>query len=147
MERRQPDLRRRRTIRHSRMGSYFVGTLIGVAIVLAVGLALTACTADVPTPAGGSPRVTAQAPDAGMLALAGDDPRTVRLLFARNGSMVLIKEIRLPPGEVVRELSLSADGRDLVIGTRSRDYLASANAWTPGVAGAFARVAPAPNAG
>ncbi|HUH92211.1 MAG TPA: hypothetical protein VL742_03575 [Casimicrobiaceae bacterium] len=138
-------MRRRRTTRLSDAGSFLVGTLIGVALVLVVGLALGGCTGCVPASVGASVRATAQASDAGMLALAGDDPRTVRLLFARNGSMVLIKEIRLPPGEVVTELSLSADGRDLLIATQSQCYLASANAWQL-EAVALARAA-APKAG
>jgi hypothetical protein len=118
-----------------------------ICITAMLGLALAACTGCVPAPVGGSLRVSAQAPDAGMLALAGDDPRTVRLLFARNGSMALIKEIRLSPGEVVTELSLSADGRDLMIGTQSQLYLASANAWKLEAVRTLARGGPAPKAG
>ena len=50
-------------------------------------------------------------------------------MFARNGGMVLIKDIRLPAGQGVTNLSLSADGRDLVIGTESVVYLASSGTW------------------
>jgi hypothetical protein len=115
-----------------------------IQIMAVLGVVLTTCTGCVPAPVGGALRVGAEAPDAGMVALAGDDPRTVRLLYARNGSMVLIREIRLPPGELVTELSLSADGRDLVIGTQSQRYLASANAWKPQAVGSFARATAGP---
>ena len=73
--------------------------------------------------------IIAQTPDSGMIAIAGQRSGTVRVLFARNGGMVLIKDIRLPAGQGVMDLSLSADGRDLVIGTDSTVYLASRDAW------------------
>lgn len=75
--------------------------------------------------------VVAQAPEAGVIAIAAQGSGTVRVLFARRGSMVLLKAIRLPAGQTVTGLSLSADGRDLVIGTGSLAYLASGDKWTP----------------
>jgi len=59
------------------------------------------------------------------MAIAGPVPGTVRVLYARNGAMVLMRELRLPKGAEVRELSLSADGTDLVIGTDTVAYAAS----------------------
>jgi hypothetical protein len=73
--------------------------------------------------------LVAQAPDAGVIAIGAQGSGTVRVLFARRGSMVLLKSIRLPAGQTVTSLSLSADGRDLVIGTESLAYLASGDKW------------------
>jgi hypothetical protein len=69
--------------------------------------------------------VAAEAPEAGIMAIAGPVPGTVRVLYVRNGAMVLMRELRLPEGSEVRELSLSADGTDLVIATDTVAYAAS----------------------
>jgi len=102
--------------------------LVSLAAMLVVALA--ACTDSLARsdPAAAAP-VVAQAPEAGVIAIAARGTGTVRVLFARRGSMVLLKAIRLPAGERVTSLSLSADGRDLVIGTESFDYLASGDKW------------------
>jgi len=101
-----------------------------IKLVAALAFALEACTGNVP---GGDATATvpivAQAPDAGIVAIAGQASRTVRVMFARNGGMVLIKDIRLPAGQRVTSLSMSADGRDVLIGTESSIYLASGGAW------------------
>jgi len=83
--------------------------------------------------------IIAQAPDSGMMAIAGQRSGTIRVLFARNGGMVLIKDIRLPAGQAVMDLSLSADARDLVIGTESTVYLASGDAWKLHAVGVLTR--------
>jgi len=49
--------------------------LIQISAIL--GVALTTCAGCVPAPVDGALRVGAEAPDAGMVAVAGDDPRTV----------------------------------------------------------------------
>ena len=69
--------------------------------------------------------LVAEAPEVGMVAIAGPVPATVRVLYARNGGMVLLRELRLPAGAVVRELSLSTDGTDLLIQTDTVAYAAS----------------------
>src|SRR5262245_19917504 len=67
----------------------------------------------------------AEAPEAGILAIAVPASGTVRVLYARNGGMVLVRELRVPAGAVVRDLSLSADGADLIIATEAAAYVAS----------------------
>ena len=69
--------------------------------------------------------LVAEAPEAGMMAIAGPVPATVRVLYTRNGGMVLGRELRLPGGAIVRDLSLSADGTDLFIATDTMAYAAS----------------------
>lgn len=102
--------------------------LINFITVLAFGL--TACTTTVPERnSDATAPIVARAPDASIIAIAGQGSGTVRVMFARNGGMVLIKAIRLPAGQTVTSLAVSADGRDLVIGTQSITYLASGGAW------------------
>ncbi len=43
-------------------------------------------------------------------------------MFARNGGMVLLREISVPGAGQVRELSLSADGSDLFVATDASAY-------------------------
>ena len=62
------------------------------------------------------------AAEAGLIALAGPVRGRVRILYARNGGMVLLREISVPAGETVRELSLSADGRDVFVATEANGY-------------------------
>lgn len=113
--------------------------LINLIAVPAFAL-VAACTNNVPGRyVGASAPIVAQAPDAGIIAIAGPASGNVRVLFARNGGMVLIKDIRLPTGQRVMSLSVSADGRDLVIGTESVVYLVSDNTWKLQSIGAVAR--------
>ena len=102
--------------------------LVSVAAVLVFALAAYTDAVASRNAAATAP-VVAQAPEAGVIAIAAEGSGTVRVLFARRGSMVLLKAIRLPPGQIVTSLSLSADGRDLVIGTESLAYLASGDKW------------------
>jgi hypothetical protein len=69
--------------------------------------------------------VVAEAPEAGVMAIAGPVPATVRVLYTRNGGMALARQLRLPAGAIVRDLSLSADGTDLLIATDTIAYAAS----------------------
>ena len=71
---------------------------------------------------GGAPLAESTAPEAGIIAQAGPVPGRVRVLYARNGAMVLLREIRVPGGEPVHEISLSADGRDLFVATEQSAY-------------------------
>jgi hypothetical protein len=63
------------------------------------------------------------APGAGIIALPSAHPERVRLLYARNGGMVLLREISVPGR--VRGLALSADGRDLFVSTDDNAYTLS----------------------
>jgi hypothetical protein len=109
-------------------------------LVATLACVLAACTSNV---SGRYPGVAmpivAQAPDAGIIAIAGQASGAVRVMFARNGGMVLIKDIRLPPGQSVTNLSVSADGRNVVIGTESAVYLASGGTWKLQTVGVLTR--------
>jgi hypothetical protein len=101
------------------------GALLAIAVA-AVAAVLGGC-ADRPADpiAAVAPVLVTEARDAGIMAIAGPVRGTVRVLYARNGSMVLLREIRLPVGTTIRELSLSADGGDLFIGTGAVGYAVS----------------------
>ena len=74
---------------------------------------------------GVSPTRCASAPEAGLIAIAGPVPGRIRVLYARNGGMVLLREISVPGGAPVRDLSLSADGSDLFVATGATAYAMS----------------------
>ena len=63
------------------------------------------------------------APEAGLIVLPSAHPDRVRLVYARNGGMVLVREITVPGP--VREVALSADGRDLFVSTDDNAYTLS----------------------
>src|SRR5438128_12103562 len=87
-----------------------IGALIVAALMLPMG-SFSGTRAELTRP------IVAQAPEAGIMAIAPKGSGTVRVLFARGGGMALIREIRLPRGHVVTGLAVSADGRDFVIST------------------------------
>ena len=65
----------------------------------------------------------AAVPEAGLIALPAARPDRVRLVYAQNGGMVLLPEIAVPGP--VREVSLSADGRDVFVSTGDNAYTLS----------------------
>lgn len=97
-------------------------TMLGLLMVLA----LSACAERQAEPGSRAAHpLVAEAPEAGMMAIAGPAPATVRVLYTRNGGMALARELHLPAGAIVRDLSLSADGADLLIATDTVAYAAS----------------------
>ena len=74
-------------------------------------------------PATDAPVAVTSAPGAGIIALPSAHPERVRLLYARNGGMVLLREISAPGR--VRALALSADGRDVFVSTDDNAYTLS----------------------
>jgi hypothetical protein len=75
--------------------------------------------------AGAATMLVASAPEAGLIAIAGSVPGRIRVLYARNGGMVLLREIGVPAGARVSDLSLSADGNDLFVATDAIAYAMS----------------------
>jgi len=78
----------------------------------------------------GAPTIVASAPEVGLIAIAGPVPGRIRVLFARNGGMVLLRDISVPGAGQVRELSLSADGGDLFVATDATAYALSTRTGT-----------------
>jgi hypothetical protein len=74
--------------------------------------------------------LVAQAPEAGMMAIATPGSTRVRVLYVRGGSMVLLRELRLRAGDTVTGVALSADGDDLVIDTARSAYMMSTREWS-----------------
>ena len=83
-------------------------TLFGAMLAVALMSSMAGCSS---TPGEMTAPIVAQAPEAGIMAIAANGSGTVRVLFARRGSMVLIRDIRLPRGQAVRGMAVSADGR------------------------------------
>jgi len=73
--------------------------------------------------------LVAEAPEAGMIAVATPGSGRVRVLYARNGGMVLLRELWLREGDTVSAIAISSDGTDLVIGTSRGDYMVSTRLW------------------
>jgi hypothetical protein len=97
-------------------------TAAAVAGVISLAVALGAPARPAPEAVA---TLAASAPEAGLIAIAGPVPGTIRVLYARNGGMVLLREISVPPGGDVRELALSADGKDLFVATEASRYALS----------------------
>jgi hypothetical protein len=93
-------------------------------LVVALGLAV-ALAGHAGPGSGAAAKLVASAPEAGLIAIAGPVPGKIRILYARNGTMVLLREISVPPGGDVRELALSADGKDLFVATEASGYALS----------------------
>jgi hypothetical protein len=101
-----------------------------IVVLLASLVTAAACAAfSDPTSQDRRAPLVAEAPDAGMIAIAAPGSRRVRVLYARNGGMVLLRELRLSPADSVRGIALSADGQDLVIDTPRTDYIISTRQW------------------
>jgi hypothetical protein len=94
-------------------------------IIAIVGVAATTIAAGrvVLCPLPDSGAAHASAPEAGMIAVPGSRADRVRLLYAKNGGMALVREISVP-GKV-RTISLSADGRDVFVSTDDNAYTVS----------------------
>src|SRR6266581_1135470 len=106
-----------------------------VVLITAVGMA--ACTSQLPSAVEDAMPAVAHAPEAGIIAIAGPVPGTVRILFARNGGMALVREIRVPSGKRVIGLSVSADGHDFVIETEAMTSSTSVGTWKLEAVGAL----------
>jgi hypothetical protein len=96
-------------------------TIVGLAGAIALAVALGRAQPAL----GRAPTLVATAPEAGLIAMAGPVPGKIRVLYARNGGMVLLREINVPLGAGVRDLALSADGEDLFVATEASGYALS----------------------
>jgi len=100
------------------------GRIIAAVVLLTSAIGLLSGVREARVP-GGARTLVANAPEAGVIAMAGPGPGRIRVLFARNGGMVLQREISVPGAGEVRELSLSADGNDLFVATDTAAYALS----------------------
>jgi hypothetical protein len=73
--------------------------------------------------------LVSRAPEAGIVAIAAPGAASVRVLYARNGGMVLLGEVRVPAGDAITGIALSADGSDLVVDTDKSAYTISTRTW------------------
>jgi hypothetical protein len=91
---------------------------------IVAALVLAACA---PAPAG-RPIMTS-APTTGLVAVSAEGSTSVRILYARGGSIVLMRTVFLPPGERVHALAWSSDERDAVITTTAGVLALDTRTW------------------
>ena len=65
-----------------------------------------------------------------MVAIASSGSSSVRVLYVRNGGMVLLRDVRVPAGDTITAIALSADGEDLVVDTSRSVYAISTRTWS-----------------
>ena len=93
--------------------------LAAVACVL-----LVACA-----PVHGGPAILAAAPTTGMVAVTVAGSANVRLLYVRDGSIVLLRTVWLPPGDAVQSVTWSNDERDVLIATSGKVLALDTRTW------------------
>jgi hypothetical protein len=94
-----------------------------ITIVAAV-LVLVACA-----PARTGPAILVAAPTTGMVAVTAVGAASVRLLYERDGSIVLLRTVTLPPGDAVQSVTWSNDERDVLIATSGRILALDTRTW------------------
>jgi len=87
-------------------------------------LALAACT-----PVRTAPAIVVAAPTTGMIAVTAQGSASVRLLYARGGSIVLLRTVYLPPGDAVQSVAWSSDEREVLIGTSGKVLALDTRTW------------------
>jgi hypothetical protein len=93
--------------------------LAAVACVL-----LAACA-----PVHGGPAILVAAPTTGMVAVTAVGAASVRLLYVRDGSIVMLRTVWLPKGEAVQSVTWSNDERDVLIATSGRILALDTRTW------------------
>jgi hypothetical protein len=97
--------------------------LVGAMAAALLGVAVLAARTFSPLAIAAMPSSASSAPEAGVVAIAGPAPGRIRLLYARNGGMVLLREVTV--SGTINDLALSADGRDLFVATDRGAYTLS----------------------
>jgi hypothetical protein len=73
--------------------------------------------------------LVAHAPDGMRMAIATAGARNVRVLHVDGGSIVRLREVFVPGDSAIATIAWSADGRELVIGTRGSAYAVDTRTW------------------
>jgi len=73
--------------------------------------------------------IVATAPDGIRLAVASPGARNVRVLYVCGGSIVRLREVFVPEGEIVAGLTWSDDGRTVVVATRGPAIAIDTRTW------------------
>jgi hypothetical protein len=87
-------------------------------------LALAACA-----PVRTAPAIVVAAPTTGMIAVTELGSASVRLLYARGGSIVLLRTVYLQPGDAVQSVAWSNDERDVLIATSGKVLALDTRTW------------------
>ena len=73
--------------------------------------------------------IVVAAPTTGMVAVTARGSANVRLLYARDGSIVLLRTVYLPPGDAVQSVAWSNDERDVLITTSGKVLALDTRTW------------------
>lgn len=80
-------------------------------------------------PVSTAPAIVVAAPTTGMVAVTARGSANVRLLYARDGSIVLLRTVYLPPGDAVQSVAWSNDERDVLITTSGKVLALDTRTW------------------
>jgi hypothetical protein len=80
-------------------------------------------------PVSTGPAIVVAAPTTGMVAVTARGSANVRLLYARDGSIVLLRTVYLPPGDAVQSVAWSNDERDVLITTSGKVLALDTRTW------------------
>jgi len=97
---------------------------LGMLLVTVAALLLSACA---PPQRGAA--ILASTPTTGMIAVSAVGATTVRLLYARDGGIVMLRTVYLPPGDAVQSVAWSNDGRDVLIATSTALLALDTHTW------------------
>jgi hypothetical protein len=100
-----------------------IGRLAPRLPAVAFGL-LAACA-----PVHGGPAILAAAPTTGLVAVTAVGSASVRLLYVRGGSIVLLRTVWLPPGDAVKSVTWSNSERDVLIATSGNVLALDTRTW------------------
>ncbi len=71
----------------------------------------------------------ATSPDGARVAVASVGMRNVRVLRVSGGSVVRLREVFVPEGEVIAGIAWSDDGRDVIVTTRGPGLAVDTRTW------------------
>jgi hypothetical protein len=71
----------------------------------------------------------ATSPDGARVAVASVGMRNIRVLRVSGGSVVRLREVFVPEGEVIAGIEWSPDGRDVIVTTRGSGLAVDTRTW------------------
>lgn len=105
-------------------------------------LAATACMLAACAPAADGPPIIASARTTGLMAVSAAGATSVRILYVRGGSIVLLRTVFLPPGERVQSVTWSSDDCCALIETSGSVLALDTRTWRIESIGRLAAASP-----
>jgi WD40 repeat protein len=89
-----------------------------------------------------SDTLVATSPDGDRIAVASAGMRNLRVLRVSGGSIVRLREVFVPEGEVIYGITWSEDGRNVIVTTRGPGFAVDTRTWRVDVDTARAGIDP-----